>query len=174
MPLHAVRDADEHPQRPSLHCSPTAQRTPHAPQSSVELYGNAQTLPPLHEMYGDAQVQAPATQVGAVAGHTLPHAPQFIRSVAVSKQAPLHTVRPDVQATQPPETQARFAGQTVPQPPQWSGLDEGLTQRPSQSRVPLGHTQAPERHSKPAAQMWWQAPQLYSSVASVTHSPSHD
>jgi hypothetical protein len=78
------------------------------------------TQSPPHEVWPVAQLawQTPLTQT-CKPGHTVPHAPQFERSVCTSRQAPAQNTwpPPQVGAHTPPEHTSSVA-QVVPQAPQ--------------------------------------------------------
>jgi formylglycine-generating enzyme required for sulfatase activity len=68
------------------------------------------------------------------AGHALPHAPQWARSVAVVTHAPSHAICAPGQAmAQRPIVQTWPPGQAVPQAPQWSRLVCVSTHWPAQA-----------------------------------------
>jgi hypothetical protein len=74
-------------------------------------------------------MHAPAVHV-AVAGHVLPHAPQFVALVVVSTQRPPQSMRPAGHAEQTPAVQVPVAAHMLPHAPQLLMSVCVLTQAP--------------------------------------------
>ena len=67
------------------------------------------------------QTHAPAVHI-AVAGHTWPHAPQFVAEVIVFAHVVPQSVSPAVGQWQVPAVQTASAAHACPHAPQWSVL----------------------------------------------------
>ena len=147
----------------------------HPPQFATEL--SVSTSQPFAGLASQstkprAQVNphAPAAQVGAAfarAGHTVPHAPQFVTAVRVSTsqpsaRAPSQSANPAVQArphAPAVHTGAALAGvaQAVAQAPQWASDVRVSTSQPFAA--------SPSQSAKPAAQAKPHAPAAQVGVA---------
>ena len=143
--------------------------------------------PELPVVVVEVGVQRPIEQV-LPAMHTLPHAPQLLRSVASEVSHPSVPTMPRSRLQSPlrplqkklhePEMHAptAFVGlpQLRPQAPQFVGSTEVLTQTPPQSCVGDAQlsTHMPDEQICPAPQPTPQPPQFARSFCVLTHEPA--
>jgi hypothetical protein len=98
----------------------------------------------------------------------LPHAPQLLASLDMSRQTLLQTVSPGLQAQADP-LQTPPVGQAVPQPPQFLVSTAGSMQAFPQRIFPEGQPHTPAVQTPPSAQWFEQAPQLFTSLKMSWH-----
>jgi hypothetical protein len=140
----------------------------HDPQWLGSVAGVSHPSAPLQSRYPPAQPHWPAaTQVacGPQSRAQEPQVPAATREASQPSTGLLLQSSKLGAQVQPPATQTSFAPQTLPQPPQLVGSDRvsvshPLVLSPSQSAVPLGHTQAPPAHSCWKAHAMPQLPQF--------------
>jgi hypothetical protein len=184
LPSQSAKPAEHIPtaQRPLLHVAVALVRLhamPQAPQCVAEaLRLVSQPLPGLLSQLAKPALQRmpqrPAAHTGAAllaAGHTVPQAPQWLASVAVSTQDALHTVSPAMQVSRHiPRSQSCPLGHALSQPPQWALSLWRSRQAPPHSVCPVGHTrrQLPATQLRPAPQALPQAPQWLASMRGST------
>jgi hypothetical protein len=114
---------------------------PQPPQLLLSVFGFTHAPPHMICIVGQpVSVHAPATQA-CPAAHFIPQAPQFWKSVCVSK----HVVPQSVLPTSQPHLPARHAwllGQAIPQPPQFAASLFVSMHRPLQSVRPVAQPAA--------------------------------
>lgn len=104
--------------------------------------------------------------------HTVPHAPQFNGSLAVSRHDPEHTVCPVAHAVvHVLLTHTRPAPHALPHVPQFALSLAVSRHTPEHTICPVGHdsTHIPVRHTVPAEHTVPHAPQLFGSTCVLAH-----
>ena len=149
-------------QLPSLQICTTSQRSPQPPQCCGSLLVSTHEPPQRSSPPPQSATQLPPLHTGVPPLQTRPSIPQFIGSVAKSRQVPPTSVRPGRQ-TQPPATQYSRSPQALPAPPQFSGSRVMSTQRPPLDTSGGAQVQTPEVHVPPP-QPRPHSPQLASSL----------
>ena len=152
----------------------------------VDRFEQVAARPTPHWVVGGTQetTHVPSEQSGAVAGHALPHAPQFALFAVRTTQLPAPRPRPGAHWVSPagqpqvPSTHAAPSGHPVPHAPQLALFVERSTHafppRPighdvsppspqPATHAPLVHVGVPPRHTLP------QRPQLALSACGFTH-----
>ncbi len=118
-----------HAHSPLSHTRLPAQICAQNPQFLLSLVRSTHVLPHRLSPLVHVMTQAPPAHRGAVGGHRVPHAPQFVSLVSRSTQAFPHCVLPCGQEQVPPMHRAP-AGHRLPHAPQFALFVSGSAHAP--------------------------------------------